>query len=80
MDKQNVTLAIPKNILQQAKLIAVRQQTSISGLLTRMLEELVESEEEYGRARDQHLALLEHGFDLGTEGQVSWTRDELHER
>jgi hypothetical protein len=80
MEKQNITLALPKHLLQRAKLLAVQKQTSISGLLTEALEEIVDSEEGYSRARDRHLTLMAQGFDLGTEGSIDWTRDELHER
>lgn len=78
--KQNITLALPKDLLQKAKRIAVNRRKSISGLLTEMIEDLVSSAEEYAQARDRQLALLERGLDLGTRGQASWTRDELHER
>ena len=78
--RQNITLALSKDLLQKAKRIAVKLRKSISGLLTEMFEDLVSSEEEYCQARNRQLALLERGLDLGTGGQESWTRDELHER
>jgi len=80
MKTQNVTLSIPKEILLKVELIAVRQETSISGLLTRMLQRLVREEDSYARARRRHLQWLEQGVDLGTGGQVVIQRDELHER
>lgn len=80
MDTQNITLAIPKDVLLKVKIIAAQQGTSISGLLTRTLEEIVTREEGYQAARRQHLALLEDQVALGTEGAVSWTRANLHER
>lgn len=48
--------------------------------MTRALVEIVEKEEGYEEARQQHLAILEQGFDLGTQGKINWSRDELHER
>ncbi len=80
MKTQNVTLSIPKEILLKVKLIAVKRETSISGLLTRTLERLVQEEDSYARARRRHLLLLEQAVDLGTGGQVVIQRDELHER
>jgi hypothetical protein len=38
---QNVTPAIPKDILRKAKILAVKRNTSQSGLLTQTLAELV---------------------------------------
>ncbi|HBL29994.1 MAG TPA: CopG family transcriptional regulator [Acidobacteria bacterium] len=80
VEKQNITLAIPKALLQKAKRIAVDRHQSVSGLLTAMIVDLVSAEESYAQARDRQLALLAAGLDLGTQGRVSWTRDELHER
>lgn len=80
MDTQDITLVIPKDILQKVKVIAAKQGLSVSGFLTRILEETVGGEEEYQAARRRHLALLEEQLTLGTEGVVSWTRTELHGR
>jgi Family of unknown function (DUF6364) len=80
MDKQNVTLSIPKETLRKAKILAVRRNTSLSGLLSQTLEELVSQDEAYSTARSRHLNQLEKSIDLGTQGKVSWKRDELHER
>jgi len=80
MKRQNITLSLPKDILQKVKLLAVKQETSVSGLLTRVLEEIVSREERYEAARRSHLAQLEAGLDLGTQGASQWTREELHAR
>ncbi len=80
MDTQNVTLSLPKQMLRKAKLIAVERNTSLSALLTQWIIEMVEQDDAYERARRRHQALLEEGFDMGTGGNVTWTRDELHER
>lgn len=77
---QNVTLAIPKDILRKAKILAVQKNTSLSGLLTQTLVELVSREEGYQQAQQRNLAMLKNGFDLGTQGNIPWKREELHER
>lgn len=79
-EKQNVTLAIPKTLLRKAKVVAAERQTSLSALLTQLLIDLVRQEDEYEQARQRSLALLERGFELGTYGKITWSRDELHER
>ena len=76
---QNVTLAIPKDILRKAKILAVQKNTSLSGLLTQTLADLVAHQEEYEHARQHNLTLLKSGLDLGTQGKIPWNRDELHE-
>lgn len=80
METQNITLAIPKEILLKVKLLAVKRQTSVSGLLTQTLENLVRQEDAYAHAQQRHLTRLEQGVDLGTYGQILSQREELHER
>ena len=45
-----------------------------------LIKDLADQETGYTHARVRSLALLEEGCDLGTGGQVRWSRDELHER
>lgn len=80
MQTQNVTLSLPKDLLRRAKLIAVERHVSLSALLTRLIENLVKSEQRYERSRRRHLAILERGYDLGTGGQIHVSREDLHER
>lgn len=80
VETRNITLSIPKEVLQKVKLIAVRRQTSVSELLTRTLTELVSRDDGYNAARDRQLAQIERGVDLGTDGRIAWRRDGLHER
>jgi len=77
---QNVTLSIPKSILRKAKILAVQKNTSLSGLLTQTLFDLVAHQEAYTQARQRNLRLLKNGIDLGTQGQATWKREALHER
>ena len=78
MKKQNITLSIRKDILQKVKILAVKQSTSVSALLTNLLEETVTLDEDYQAARQNHLKLLQQEIDLGTDGSIDWSRDELH--
>ncbi len=80
MEKQNVTLSIPKTVLKQAKIIAASQDKSLSQLMRESLEEKVREETDYNNARKRQLKLLKKGLDLGTDGQVKTSRDELHAR
>ncbi len=77
---QNVTLAIPKDVLRKAKILAVQKNTSLSGLLTQTLEDLVAHQEAYEQARQRNVSMLKSGIDLGTHGQISWKREQLHDR
>ncbi|NMC12392.1 MAG: CopG family transcriptional regulator [Chloroflexi bacterium] len=80
MEKQNVTLALSKKVLRKAKILAIKKNTSLSGLLTQTLEELVSREENYKRAKQRSFEMLNHGFNFGTKGKINWKREDLHER
>ena len=77
---RNITLSLPATTLKRVRHIAVERETSVSGLLAETLENLVKEADRYERSRQEHLALLEEGFDLGTGGEISWSRESLHER
>jgi hypothetical protein len=80
MERQNITLSIPKELLQKAKIIAVQNNTSLSGLLSDFIARIANEEEAYQMARSRHRRLLKKGFDFGLEGEIPWKREELHER
>ena len=78
--KQNVTLALPKGVLTRVKVLAAERGTSISALLTGLLEKAADDDDAYARARRRGLAALDRPADLGTGGRRPASRDELHER
>lgn len=80
MQHRNLTLKLDANLYKEVKVIAAKRDTSISALVSDKLAELVEEETGYAQAQARALALLEQGFELGTEGNITWSRDELHER
>ena len=80
METQNITLALPKELIYRAKRVALERRTSVSGLLAQALAEIVAREDSYASARQRHLAWLEHCADLGTNGKIGWRREDLHER
>jgi len=80
METQNITLSLPKKVLRKVKLLAVERETSISGLLTQVLEEMVDKETGYANARQRQIQWLERGFDLGLNNDKPSRREELHER
>ena len=80
MDFQNVTLSLPRSILRKAEKIAKDQDRSLSDLMVELLTELVDREDRYTNAKRKHLALLAQDTDLGTNGSISWTRADLHDR
>ena len=76
--KQNLTVSLDRETIHKARVIAARRSTSISGLVAEQINDLVNKDEAYERAKKHALALLDRGFHLGGDFKVS--RDELHER
>ena len=80
MEKQNITLSLPKDILREAKHFAVDQGISLSGFLVDALTERVKRLKEIQRAGARQRALMRRGLKLGTYGKAAWKRDDLHAR
>lgn len=76
--KTNVTLKIEADLLQEARVLAAEEGSSISALLATRLEEAVRERKGYNQARRSALARLRSGFDL--RWTPSSSRGELHER
>ena len=77
---QNVTVALPRDLLKRVKIVAAKRETSVSALLAASLEEIVRRDEQYEAAMQRALARMRQGYDLGTGGRVEVAREALHER
>jgi hypothetical protein len=77
--KHNITLAIDRDLLKQARALAAQRGTSVSGLLSDELRKLVQNNQEYEQAKARALALMEAPpFRLGGKG--TGDRGALHDR
>ena len=63
--RQNLTIALERDLLRKARVLAAERGTSISGLLASELERLVGAAEAYARERDAALAEIDQGLRLG---------------
>jgi hypothetical protein len=80
MERQNITLALPKDILQKVKSLAASENKSISQLLKETLEKRLKNESNFRLAKRRQLTLMKQGLDLGTKGHMTASRESLHER
>jgi hypothetical protein len=76
--KQNITLSIDRELLKKGKLLAAQQDTSISNLLSEMLASIIHQHDRYHAAKRDALKDMEQGYHLG--GQITWSRESLHDR
>jgi hypothetical protein len=78
--KRNITLAIEEDLLLEAKVLAARERSSVSALMTEALAARVRRDSDYAAAAARQIALMERGFDMGSTGIRTWTRDDLYDR
>lgn len=76
--KTNVTLKIEADLLQEARVLAAEEGSSISSLLATRLEEAVRERKGYNQARRSAVARLRTGYDL--RWSPTRSRGDMHER
>ncbi|MFI9812412.1 DUF6364 family protein [Saccharothrix variisporea] len=77
MVKRNITLQLEEEVIQQAKVVAARKNTSVSALLAEQVRVLAAKDERYEQAKKRALDALERPTGRGV---VAWTREELYDR
>ena len=80
MERQNITLSLPKSLLKKAKVMAVKKDKSLSEFFREFLEEKIWEDTGYAKARDRQLRVLRMGLNLGTQGNITVPREDLHAR
>ncbi len=80
MGMQIVTLDLPDEMVEEAEKLAERAQKSVPELLRAYIGEAIQKDISYERAHRRFLEMLDEGMNFGSNGQITWTRDELHER
>jgi hypothetical protein len=80
MEKQNITLSLPKEILKKGKMLATKKGISLNELIRELLQISTESDEGYRISADRQITRMKEGIQLGTKGEISWKRDQLHQR
>jgi len=75
----NITMSLDDELVKKARKIAIDKDTSITGLIRKYLQELVEQEE---LSNTTAAAELESLFrqSKAVVGRKTWSRDELHDR
>ena len=74
--KQNITIALERDLLRKARILAAERGTSVNRLLAEELTRLVTEAERYEKAKAQALVGLERGIHLGGRPVL---RQSLHE-
>ena len=80
MGKQNITLALPEQLVREARHMAVEKGTSVSRLLADYLVRMLREDQDYEEAMERAMKRLRQGVDLGSDGEIRFRREDLHER
>ncbi len=67
MERQNVTLSLPKSLLRKAKAVAAEEGKSLSEFIRESLLEKIKKDTGYKEAMERQIKLMKKGFDLGTK-------------
>jgi hypothetical protein len=74
--RRNLTLQLDEETIRQAKLLAAKRGTSISGLVARELQRLVARDARYEEAERRAVELMAESV---ARGGRSWRRDDLYQ-
>lgn len=77
MTKRNLTVHLDEHVIQQAKILAARRGTSVSGLVASELERLVADDDRYENAHRRARRAL---AGASPRGGRHWRRDDLYDR
>ncbi|MBS9532851.1 hypothetical protein KIH27_04525 [Mycobacterium sp. M1] len=79
MPSKNITLTMPAELVRRAKVLAAQRDMSVSGLVARLLEQLVGEVDDYDDVAERERRIM--SGDSGLQiGPMTWSRDELHQR
>ena len=76
--KQNITLSIEKELIKKGKIIAARNDISVSKMMGNLLRDIVDKHDRYEASKRNALAIMKKGLHLG--GRINWKREDLYER
>jgi hypothetical protein len=77
MTKVNLTLQLDADVIRRARIVAAKRGTSVSAMVARELDGLVERDARYEEASRRAMELMARATPRGGR---SWRRDELHDR
>lgn len=80
MEKQNLTLSLPKDLIRKAKIQAARENKSLSRFTLEAMEEKLRRSSGYKSSMKRHIKIFSSGMDLGTQGNLEIDREQVHER
>ena len=80
-EKADGSLSLPVELLERARALASQRDESLDSVVQQALEKLLdEHETQLKAAADRFIKRIKNSPERGTNGVITWTRDELYER
>lgn len=77
---KNVTLSLPERVLRRFRIYAAEHNQSMTSLMARAIEKLMEHDDEHEKKKRRFIERMHNAPDLGTNGKISWKREDLYDR
>lgn len=78
MANRNITLSLPDELIRRAKVLAALRDTSVSAVVSQLLQTAVGDVADDESVWSIEAALMDEG--ILRIGEITWTRDDLHAR
>jgi plasmid stability protein len=80
MEKRNLTISLPEPLIRKLRIHAATKNQSMTAVVKEAVERTVDENSEAKRAARRLIERLRNSPRRGVGGEITWTRDELHDR
>jgi len=80
VEKQNVTLSLPKGLLQKLRVLAARRNVSMSSLMTSAISKMILDDDDYDARAKRAIDRMKNSPARGVGDKITWTREEIYDR
>ena len=77
---KNVTLNLPETLLRRFRVYAASRDQSMTHLMTIAIQRMLAESDDWESSKRRMMDRIRNATDRGTNGAITWTRDEIHER
>jgi plasmid stability protein len=79
-ETRNLTLNLPEALLRRFRIYAATHDQSMTQLITIAIQRMLAEEDSWETSGRRLVDRMAKAKDRGTNGVITWTRDEIHER
>jgi hypothetical protein len=71
---------MPEVLIRKFRIYAASHNESMSALMVEAIQRMIDQDQHNASARRRFSSRIRNAPGRGTQGAITWTRDELHER